>query len=151
MNNKHHHRRNRRPDGLNRDSDHGHEDHSGSPTRLYKNKRNGKFMGVCAGISDYLGVSRCCVRWGFVIAFLITGGSAVLIAYILLGLILKDTPLDMYGDQGEERFWRDVRTNPSNTAGALRHKFRDLERRLRAAEAHVTSSDFRIRQAIDDL
>src|SRR5690349_20384436 len=37
-------------------------DHPASRTRFYLDKRNGKFMGVCAGIADYTGFDVTLVR-----------------------------------------------------------------------------------------
>jgi hypothetical protein len=44
-----------------------------------------------------------------------------------------------------------VRLEPSRTARDLLRKFQDLERRLRAAEARVTSSEFKLRRQFKDL
>ncbi|MFX8731571.1 PspC domain-containing protein, partial [Acinetobacter baumannii] len=33
--------------------------------RLYRDKVNGKFLGVCAGIADYTGIDALWVRLGF--------------------------------------------------------------------------------------
>jgi phage shock protein C len=45
-----------------------------------------------------------------------------------------------------------VRLEPSRTAHDLvRRKFEELERRLRAAEAGVTSSEFKLRRQFKDL
>jgi phage shock protein C len=57
----------------------------------------------------------------------------------------------MRGTREEEAFWRSVRLEPSRTARDLARKFQDMERRLRAAEAKVTSSDYKLRQQFRDL
>ena len=36
-------------------------------TRFYRDKVNGKFMGVCSGIADYTGVDALWIRLGFLI------------------------------------------------------------------------------------
>ena len=51
----------------------------------------------------------------------------------------------------EEAFWRAVRLEPSRTARDLLRKFQELERRLRAAEARVTASEFKLRRQFKDL
>ena len=43
------------------------------------------------------------------------------------------------------------RLEPSRTARDLLRKSQDLERRLRAAEARVTSSEFKLRRQFKDL
>ncbi len=65
--------------------------------------------------------------------------------------LLEDRPEDLYDSPEEEKFWQHVRTEPSGTARDLRHKFRDLEGRLRGIEAHVTSAEFELNRQINDL
>jgi phage shock protein C len=57
----------------------------------------------------------------------------------------------MYETKEESDFWKGVRTEPSNTIRDIRYKFRDIERRLRAAEAHVTSSEYNLKRQFSDL
>lgn len=121
-----------------------------SRVRLYRDKRNGRCMGVCAGLADYLGVSVKGLRIATIFG-LIFFGPQTLIGYFVLGFVLKDKPQDLYEEPQQEAFWREVRTNPSRTAKDLRHKFREIERRLRAAEAHVTSTEFNLNREIDKL
>ncbi len=123
---------------------------SESPVRLYRDKRNGRCRGVCAGVADYFGFSLKGTRIVTFIAMCIFPVPALL-AYFALGFFLKDKPQDMYQQPEEEKFWREVRTNPKRTAKELRYKFRNIERRLRAAEAHVTSPEFNLNREIDEL
>ena len=44
-------------------------DQPASRTRFYRDKRNGKINGMCAGIADYTGVDVNLVRWMMVFAF----------------------------------------------------------------------------------
>ena len=48
----------------------------------------------------------------------------------------------------QEAFWQSVRRDPPRTLHSLKCKFRDLERRLRAAEATVTSPGFQMDQEL---
>jgi phage shock protein C len=52
--------------------------------RFLVNRRQGKVMGVAAGLSDYSGVDPLLIRLGFVAATLITGPVMVLF-YVLTG------------------------------------------------------------------
>jgi phage shock protein C len=56
---------------------------SESRTRFYLDKRNGKIMGVCAGIADYFGWDVTLVRIGFAIGAIMGGGSTIL-AYLAI-------------------------------------------------------------------
>ncbi len=61
--------------------------YSGQPesrTRFYRDKRNGKLMGVCAGIADYTGFDVSLVRVCFLAAMFMSGG-AILPFYFIAG------------------------------------------------------------------
>jgi len=75
----------------------------------------------------------------------------VLIGYLLLALILPARPPSLYRTPDDEDFWRAVTTRPDVTLSAVRGKFRDLEKRLRSLESHVSTKEFEISQAIRDL
>jgi phage shock protein PspC (stress-responsive transcriptional regulator) len=49
-------------------------------------KANAKLFGVCGGIADYFGIDAMLVRIGFVIAALVSFGTAALI-YVAIALI----------------------------------------------------------------
>ena len=74
-----------------------------------------------------------------------------LLAYVIAAFILERRPETMRASREEEAFWRSVRLEPSRTAHDLARKFQDMERRLRAAEAKVTSSEFKLRRQFRDL
>ncbi len=121
-----------------------------SPYRLYLNRRRAKVKGVCAGIADYFGISPLPIRIVAVVG-LFVAPVPTLIGYFIAVFILDDRPEDLYESPEEEKFWQHVRTEPSGTARDLRHKFRELEGRLRGLEAHVTSSEFELNRQIRDL
>jgi len=121
-----------------------------SPRRLYRDPRRGWIAGVCAGIAEYFGLGRGLVR-------ILTVLGAVfftiptLLAYVAAALLLPRRPEHMYASPKEEVFWRAVRLEPSRTAHDLTRRFEELERRLRHAEAKVTSSEFRLRREFQNL
>jgi len=118
--------------------------------KLYLDKKNAKISGVCAGIADYFGIDPMMVRISAVLIALF-GGGIIIIGYILLAIFLSAKPIDMFESAKEGEFWKSVRTEPTNTVRDIRHKFRDIERRLRAAEAHVTSPQYNLHREINDL
>ncbi len=118
--------------------------------RLYRDPVNAKIKGVCAGLADYLGISVVLIRVALVIAIFVTG-PWVIVAYIITAWVLDDAPKDLFESEAEAEFWRNVRREPSGTAHDLRHKFRELEKRLRGMEAHVTSSEFELNRKFRDL
>ena len=120
-------------------------------TSFYLDKRRGKFLGVCAGIADYFGVSALWVRIGF-IATLVLLFPPVFFVYFLLGWLADPKPAGLY-DEGpdEQKFWAKVRVAPQRTMRDVRSSFRDADRRLRDVEAYVTSSNSRLANQIDQL
>lgn len=122
-----------------------------SRTKFYRDKVNGKWIGVCAGIADYTGVDPLLVRIGFVVATL--GGAGILLPLYLITAWLTDgKPAAQYHDDPERaKFWSDVRVAPQRTVRDVHSRFRDLDRRLRDIEAHTVSSNTRLAAEIDNL
>jgi phage shock protein C len=54
--------------------------------RFLVNRRDGKIMGVAAGLADYTGVDPLLIRLGLVAALLLTG-PIVLALYLVAGLV----------------------------------------------------------------
>jgi phage shock protein C len=129
---------------------HDHRDRPPSPARLYRDTERGIFFGVAAGLADYVGVSPWLIRLALVVAvFPFT--FPVLVGYLVAGFALKPRPVGLYRSEAEAEFWRAVRTEPERTGHDLHLKFADIERRLRQAEAHVTSREYRLKREIGEL
>jgi phage shock protein C len=122
-------------------------------TGFYLDKRNGKFMGVCAGIADYTGFEVLWVRIAMVLGTVFGAGFLVLL-YLLVGFMASDKPAELWAGEvnPEDRaFWQKTRAAPGRTIREVRSSFRDIDRRLRDIETHVTSSNSRLAREIDDL
>ena len=125
---------------------------SDSRTRFYLDKQNGKWSGVCAGISDYAGIEVVWVRVSAVLLTLAGGFPWTLIAYFLTAWMAKPKPIGMYSDDPEEqRFWQGVRANPKRSTAEVRSKFRDIDRRLADIESYYVSRDNRLSDEIESL
>jgi phage shock protein C len=120
--------------------------------KFYLDKRNGKLMGVCSGIADYVGIDATWVRAGLVLATILGAAPFTLIAYVIIGFVASDKPREFYDDTAEERrFWRDVRLSPPRSVADTHSRFRDIDRRLRDVETYVTSSNRGLAAEIDKL
>jgi phage shock protein C len=64
---------------------------------------------------------------------------------------LKAKPAGLYASPEEEDFWRRTRMDPGRTVADIGQKFREIERRIRAAEVHVTSSEFKLKRDFREL
>jgi phage shock protein C len=120
-------------------------------TRFYLDKRNKRFMGVCAGIADYFGWDATWVRVGFVAATVLGVGFLPFV-YIAVGFIADPKPSMLYDESPENRqFWKSVRVSPQRTVRDVHASFRESDRRLRDIEAYVTSSNRSLANEIDKL
>jgi phage shock protein C len=119
-------------------------------TTLYRDKYNGRLMGVCAGIADYTGINAFWIRFAAVASIFITGGPSI-IAYLIAGFLLNKKPPHLYRDEREQKYWQGVRQNPKRTAREIRASFRDIDRRLAAVETHYVTSNPRLTAEIERL
>jgi len=122
-----------------------------SRTKFYRDKRNGKIMGVCAGIADYTGFDVNLVRVCMVAAVFISSGS-ILPFYFIAGLITPDKPFELAGEDAQhQQFWQNVRRSPARTARDIRLKMKEIDRRLADIESYVTTENRSLAQEIEQL
>jgi phage shock protein C len=122
-----------------------------SRTKFYRDKRNGKVMGVCAGIADYTGFDVTLVRIMMVAALLMSSGS-ILPLYFIAGWIADDKPSELaIEDRDEQRFWQGVRQSPARSARDIRSRIRDIDRRLADIESYVTTENRSLAREIERL
>ena len=119
-------------------------------TTLYRDKQNGKLMGVCAGIADYTGVNVAWIRLGMLVLVGMTSGG-ILPIYFLAGLALNKKPAHLYVDEQEQKYWQRVRQSPARTAREVRARFRDIDRRLAEVETYYVTSNPRLSAEIERL
>jgi phage shock protein C len=120
-------------------------------TTLYTDKKNGKIMGVCAGIADYTGINVLWVRLGAVCVVAASWGTA-LPAYFIAGALLNRKPAEHYvDDKQEQKYWQGVRQSPKRTAREIRAHFRDIDRRLADVESYYVSNNPRLSAEIERL
>jgi phage shock protein C len=118
-------------------------------TKFYRDKVNGKFMGVCAGIADYTGIDVLWVRLGFIVLGFSMGWPFLI--YFALGFLADKKPHSLYADRDEQKFWQGVRQSPARTAREVRSTFRDIDRRLAEVEQFYVSGNPRLSAEIEKL
>jgi phage shock protein C len=123
---------------------------SASRTQFYLDKADKKIAGVCAGIADYTGLDITVVRVAAVVLAFATSGWLIL-AYIAAAWLAPVKPTGLYPDADDARFWQGVRSNPKRSAGEVRSKLRDLDRRLADVETFYTSRNTSLAHEIDSL
>jgi phage shock protein C len=122
-----------------------------SRTRFYIDKRNGKVMGVCAGIANYTGLDVTLVRI-MVASAMFMSGFSILPLYFIAGWIAEDQPREISRDSQEDRrFWQGVRASPAQSARDLRSRLREIDRRLGDVEQFVTTENRTLADEIERL
>ena len=122
-----------------------------SRTRFYRDKRNGKVMGVCAWIADYTGFDVTLVRIFMIMAIFLSSGS-ILPVYFIAGFVAPDKPRELETTDVEERqFWQSVRASPTRTARDIRMRLKDIDRRLADIESYVTTENRSLAREIEAL
>ncbi|MCG6120212.1 MAG: envelope stress response membrane protein PspC [Blastomonas sp.] len=119
-------------------------------TKFYRNKQNGKFMGVCAGIADYTGIDVVWVRVATVLLTLMTGWL-LMAGYLALGFLAEKKPAHLYTDDQDQKFWQGVRQSPGRTARDVKARFREIDRRLADVELFYTAKNTRLADEIESL
>jgi phage shock protein C len=122
-----------------------------SRTRFYRDKRNGKVLGLCAGIADYTGIDVNMVRLMMLVSIFMSGGSIIPL-YFIAGWISPDRPRELDRDSPDEReFWQGVRASPARSARAIGSRLREIDRRLADIEHYVTTENRSLAREIDSL
>jgi len=122
-----------------------------SRTRFYRDKRNGKIFGVCAGIADYTGFDVSLVRVCMLAAIFMSGGG-IIPFYWIAALVTPKKPEALERvDREEKEFWQGVRASPTRAARDIRSRFKDIDRRLADIESYVTTENRSLAREIEQL
>jgi len=122
-----------------------------SRTRFYRDKRNGKVNGICAGIADYTGFDVTLIRICMIAALFLSSGS-IIPFYFIAGWISPVKPRELdYADSEDQRFWQGVRASPARSARDIRGRFKDIDRRLADIESYVTTENRTLAREIEQL
>ncbi|PSU33311.1 envelope stress response membrane protein PspC [Photobacterium lutimaris] len=124
---------------------------------LYRDPKNGKLGGVCAGVAEYFGMEIWLVRILTVSAFLLGVGFIVTLAYVAAWLILDKMPEERIQQQTifrehqvKQKPWQagkpagQILQNVENELDNMEHELRDME-------AYVTSSAFKVDREFRNL
>jgi phage shock protein C len=117
--------------------------------RLYRNRTRSVIFGVCAGIADYFSFNLAATRVLVIIASFMFF-PLIPFAYVLLGFLLPIKPAELE-NPATEPLTRKVRSDPHESIGNVRYRFRDLDMRLQRLEKYVTSKSFRLDREFQQL
>lgn len=131
---------------------------AGYKRNLYRNKRDGKIAGVCAGLADHLNIDHWVMRILFIASSFVLG-SAVLVVYFAGIILLAKRPASFQpeteydeerGAYREKNIFKYSRPAPVRLRQA-REKMDQTLRRVEEIEKYVTSSRFNLDRAFNDL
>jgi phage shock protein C len=103
-------------------------------------RRNGKVLGVCAGIANQTGWDATFVRVGVVLLALVGPFPWTIIPYLLVGLFARQKGA---GEEGR-------RPLPRATE-EVKYEMREMERRMAAIDGCVAGTDSRLAREIENL
>ena len=124
--------------------------------KLRRNKIDGVFGGVCAGIGDYIGLDPIITRILFV-ALVIFTGFPLIIYFLLWVFIPKDNRAPYRREYREARkarkAAREQGARPVRTESFrdVKSKYRSLETRMQDLERSITSKEWQLRRQFRDL
>jgi phage shock protein C len=108
--------------------------------KFYLNKRDGKLMGVCAGLADYTGIDALWIRIATAVLVL-AGFGSLLLVYLIVGLVADARPAVL----------DDIAFSPRNGLDERRSHWRDRESAFGDIESYYVSSNPRLSREIDGL
>ena len=126
------------------------------PHKLRRNKIDGVFGGVCAGIGDYAGIDATITRIIFVLLVVFTG-FPLFIYFILWVFIPKDSRAPYRREYREANKARRTGHQPdeapvrTTSFKDVKSKFRSLETRMQDLERSITSKEWKLRRDFRDL
>jgi len=151
-----------------------------SRNKLYRNTRDAKIMGVCAGLADYLDVRVGVVRFLTLVGCILSGGWGFVL-YFVVGFILDPKPEYLYREDDARRaqreamqpprsyrpsrrerrharrearrhYWQSDRpATPDYDTRDIKRRFEEIERRAQKLEAYMTSKKFRLDRELRGL
>ena len=148
---------------------------------LYRDPDNGRIAGVCAGVAQYFGLETWLVRILTVTGFFLLAGPFMLVAYVAAWFILDKKPGTVgkkakapkgfvHGKQSYTgKGWQNNQSDseekkvevkahvwqagepPRQAYFDIKQSYKRIEKRLRAVEQYVTSSEFQLNREINKL
>ncbi len=119
--------------------------------RFYRDRRNGRIAGVCAGLADYFGFDVTITRLLAIVALFVAPPVTLMLYF---GLVVLVPAADLEGEipQPERRAFRqELRSSPATTVTDVKRTLLRLDSRLARLERYVTSSQFELDRKIRNL
>lgn len=115
-------------------------------SRVHRDVDRRWFAGVLAGFASHFGWNLTALRIVTIVACMTPMVPLVFLGYVAAALILPprlSAPPPPPGAERDGRQWQEA-PPPGVSAGELKYRLREMEDRLRAMEAYVTSAQYEI-------
>lgn len=103
--------------------------------------RDGVFLGVCKGISEYFDFSLFAIRVAMIVFFIFSGFWPVIGVYLVAAFFMNPKPIQPIHSEEERHFYDSYVHSPASAARRLKKKFKDLDQRIRRMEDEVTARE----------
>ena len=118
--------------------------------RLYRDPKNAKLGGVCAGIAEYFGIELWLVRLLVFSAFLFTAGFFVVIAYAIAYFMLDEIPEKQQWQQNaytkhrvKKKAWQ-TGDSAQKILENISAELDQIQQKIEQLEDYVTSFEYKI-------
>ncbi|MFT6986428.1 MAG: phage shock protein C [Psychromonas sp.] len=118
--------------------------------KMYRDSKNGKLGGVCAGLAEYFGTEIWIIRLLVISAFLFSAGFFVALAYIAAYFILDEMPAQREWQQSiykahnvKNKAWQ-AGHSADQILKNLNGELDKMEHNIEQMEAYVTSFSFKM-------
>ena len=125
--------------------------------KLYRDPKNGKLGGICAGLAEYFGTETWLIRLLVISAFLFSAGFFVTLAYISAYLLLDKMPEQRKQQQSiykshniKQKPWQSGHSAEQILQNISR-ELDDIENDIQNMEAYVTSFAFKMDREFKEL
>lgn len=111
--------------------------------RLWRDTQNGKLMGVCAGLAEYLNVPVNLIRIMVIISLFIGLFFITVVVYFAVGFFLDKKPLTAQAAENSP--------GAARLLSQLEQQMQQGEQSVREIERYVTSETFSVRSRFRQL
>ncbi|MGL5290382.1 MAG: envelope stress response membrane protein PspC [Vibrionaceae bacterium] len=124
--------------------------------KLYRDPKNGRIGGVCAGLAAHFGIDVWIMRALAICAFFIGFGFTAVIVYVAAMLFLDAKPqgansAESAGFAERERTRNMNAQSTTELLAELKGSMKSMEKKIEQMEAHVTSREFELKRKFDQL
>jgi phage shock protein C len=110
-----------------------------SSNRTLYRSRHGMFFGVCKGLAEYADIPVFWVRFGILLATLLTGFWPMILLYIVAAIFLKPAPMIEFTDDEDWNFYQTYVSDRKVALLRLKRRCQSLDKRTRRMENIVTN------------